>query len=382
MTLAQHEYAANYTTRAVQLLDATPENLRHWEYKYLMKQCHEELRDFAGFSVPSLSLAVSHNKNWVAAASTIWGTNQECEIRVWDIAQGSLRFVLQGHPSSIMDVQFSPDDKYLASCGIIWQSRQSPGGKVKLWDAETGSEIAELTDEHVAKIAFNPDGKTIAIGRVSGEVQIRRLPTGELEKTLSGHSQMILDLSYDPTGTFLASASRDGSCRIWNVSNGDVEYVVDGLGDIRSVDFSPNKAEFALCTFGGAIKVFERGAEQFREVASYAEANRVARVRYSPDAKCLAVAVLGEGVALIDPRNGRLLRRFPGHNGDPQAVAFSGDGQLLATSGIDGHVKIWDVTRPVEPIGINRVGPFFVDVEPVPNRRWMAVAKDSTRVAD
>jgi WD40 repeat protein/DNA-binding SARP family transcriptional activator len=51
----------------------------------------------------------------------------------------------------------------------------------------------------------------------------------------------------------------------------------------------------------------------------------------------------GSGVVDIrDVETGRSVRSFPGHDGDITDVAFSPDGSMLATTGVDGFLKIWD----------------------------------------
>jgi WD40 repeat protein/DNA-binding SARP family transcriptional activator/tRNA A-37 threonylcarbamoyl transferase component Bud32 len=51
----------------------------------------------------------------------------------------------------------------------------------------------------------------------------------------------------------------------------------------------------------------------------------------------------GSGVVDIrDVETGRSLRSFPGHDGDITDVAFSADGSMLATTGVDGFLKVWD----------------------------------------
>ncbi len=122
ITLAQHEYESNYTTRARQLLAETPEHLRNWEYDYLFQTVHSEMYDFAEFNLPVLAVAVSPNGKCAAASCALWGNNVDCETRVWDINTGMLRFVLTGHSSSVMDVDFSPDSRYIATAGNVWRA--------------------------------------------------------------------------------------------------------------------------------------------------------------------------------------------------------------------------------------------------------------------
>ena len=375
ITLAQHEYESNYTTRARQLLAETPEHLRNWEYDYLFQTVHSEMYDFAEFNLPVLAVAVSPNGKCAAASCALWGNNVDCETRVWDINTGMLRFVLTGHSSSVMDVDFSPDSRYIATAGNVWRASQNSVGKVILWDAESGEMVRELSQDRFFSIEFEPSGQYLFAGKDNGNTLMLRIEDGSLVRTFQGHRGSILDVSLHPSGEFLATASRDGSCKIWDVATGNQVFGVSGLVDVRSVDFSPSGKEFALATFNGDVKVYGREGDSYRHFAAHEQQNVLRQIRYSPDGQYLAISVLGQGVRLIHPYTGKPVRAFSGHNGDPRSVAFSRDGQMLLTGGIDGRVKVWDLVKTVDPQSTVRVGPYFVDAMPIPNSRLIATAE-------
>ncbi|MEQ1903030.1 MAG: protein kinase [Pirellulaceae bacterium] len=373
MTLAQHEYDLNYTTRARQLLDETPVRMRHWEYDFLRDQTGTVIWDFADLSIASRSVSISSNRKWIAASSSLWGKNRDCQTCVWDIENGTLRFVLNGHPSSVTDVQFSPDNRYIVTSGMVWRAEEPTGGKVNLWDAQTGNLIKEIMHDHVYAICFTPDGKYLAIGKTTGTTELYSIPDGQLIRKFEGHTHMILSMSVHPTGELLATASRDGSFRIWEIATGKSRFEVKGLVDVRSIDFSPNGIELALATFPGTVKVYRFFEDKLEEIASH-EQSKTTYLRYSPDGQFLALGTLGKGCRFVDAHTGETIREFPGHNGDPLDMDFSRDGVLFATSGGDGNVRVWDLTRPVEPSTIRYAGPYLVDSDSVPDTRLMAVA--------
>src|SRR5262249_8387571 len=158
--LALNEYRGNNVARAGQLLDECPEDLRNWEWHYLQRLCHGELRtvtldehagyEQAAFSADARRLALVDTKN---------------VLHVYDTATGkeTLRIPVAG--KKINTVRLSPDGKRVGICGHVAQER----GALQVWDAATGESLCfvkiqtpEEGGGQLWGLAFSPDGAHVA----------------------------------------------------------------------------------------------------------------------------------------------------------------------------------------------------------------------------
>jgi WD40 repeat protein len=166
------------------------------------------------------SVDVSPDSASFAAAS--WDGN----VRVYDfdaMATGSERLTLEHDTNgSAYSVAYSPDGSMIATGGY---------GKVILWDADSGQQLATLTIDkspdgygNVWSLGFSPDGSLLAVGldyNGPAPIMIWDVAAQQEITRLQGHESTVLNMEFSPGGTLLASASGDGSVRFWGVAAGD-----------------------------------------------------------------------------------------------------------------------------------------------------------------
>jgi predicted NACHT family NTPase len=95
----------------------------------------------------------------------------------------------------------------------------------------------------VMSVAISPDGRTLASG--SGEkdktIKLWDVSTGELIRTLEGHTHWVSSVAFSPDGQVLASGSGDTIIRLWNVETGvQIGCLPESISWIGCVAFSPN----------------------------------------------------------------------------------------------------------------------------------------------
>lgn len=200
--------------------------------------------------------------------------------------------------------------------------------------------LAALSD---AQLAFDPE-LAILLARRSvsthatpqGMLSLRRaLDDSLLRATMSGHRDLVRGLAFSPSGKQLATASLDGTVRIWDVRNGRELRQIDTAGN--AVTFTPDGSSLVVGRDAGGTVV--HGVADGRLKRSLQQADHVADVRFSPDERTMITA--GRGfVKLWDARSFALKRWFKVLD-NPIRAALSADGRTLV-GGSDAGLRIWN----------------------------------------
>jgi serine/threonine protein kinase len=206
MQLASRAWEDNIVPRARELLEEVPRavagrDLRGFEWYYLSRVCHSELRTLEGHTHSVLAVAYSPDGRRLASGSA------DRTVKIWDSATGKDLLTLNGHVSGpIVSVAFSPDGRRLAAGSF---------GAVKIWDSVTGEALVSLNGGNVVEgVAFSPDGKRLATESQDRTLKIWDCATGKELLSLKGHSASVRRVVFSPDGQQLASASYDKTVRI------------------------------------------------------------------------------------------------------------------------------------------------------------------------
>ncbi|MER6318896.1 hypothetical protein ABT237_34845 [Streptomyces sp. NPDC001581] len=277
--------------------------------------------------------------------------------RLWEIVgSGSSRqaqplAVLRGHPAIVWSVAFSPDGSTLVSVG----------GSTLFWDlaAPADPKRTSTVQGGFYQAAFSPDGRVLANSD-------RLLDLRDL--SLATHDDVVTSLAFGPGGRLLASASWDGTARLWQVTGGRALWPLSVLHGhtkfVRCVAFSPDGRTLVTASEDGTVRVWDVTDPRKPRLTSVLApgGGEVAGAGFGPDGHLLAVWAQDTAGLwdLTDPGNPRPLSRIAEDGPHVTMASFRPDGRTLVTStGESGSLRFWDISEPRNPR--ERPSPFRSD---------------------
>jgi U3 small nucleolar RNA-associated protein 13 len=164
----------------------------------------------------------------------------------------------------------------------------------------------ENVKDVISMFCLHPNGEEAVIATQRSLIQHWNLKEKTLQRSMKGHSMPILAMTYDSTGTLVATGSADRSVRVWDIEKG-------------------------FCT------------HSFRE---HTDVVRFAMFHPNPDQSLLISAADDNSIRLWDLINSTCIATFKEHISPPRAISISPNGYMLMSAGLDQVIN----TRYMNPL--------------------------------
>lgn len=289
-------------------------------------------------------------------------------VKIWDLSLGNVTATLSAQDEVVQKVAFSPDGSLLA---IV---RQEDFSKPEV-QVRAREHARELAMAYLKARTMDPTQAYAALydpANPSLQIKVYDSHTGAEKFTLSGHSTPITALAFSDDGTRIASAATEG-VKIWSAADGKLISSVSlsstnqaatslgfpgrGYSATTALAFSPDGRSLAAALYtmsflyNGAPQQQMPGPSRAGGPASTLGIPRIPRKRtqstviVSRAGYSTGATISAKGpVLLVDLASSRPVTTLTGHSNMAEGVAFSSDGKLLATSGMDGFIRIWETS--------------------------------------
>ena len=212
---------------------------------------------------------------------------------------------LPGHRTDIRSLSLSTDDRMLATAS---------NGSLKIWNIKTQTCIRTLDCGYALCCSFLPGDKIVVVGNRNGDLELFDIASSTLLETFQAHDGAVWTLNVHPDGKSMVTGGADKCAKFW-------------------------KFEIAQEEIPGSQRTTPRLKLVHKRTLKVTD--DILNVKFSPDARLLALALLDNTVKVFFVDSLKLFLNLYGHKLPVLSMDISFDSKLIVTSSADKNVRLW-----------------------------------------
>ena len=253
--------------------------------------------------------------------------------------------VLRPHTAHVNSLDFTKDGDYLLSSGddarIALHSTMHGVTQRIASCAAQGATLARFTHDPLSVIHASP---------VDHTVRYLSLHDNRFLRAFRAHAEPITALEMSPKEDFFASASMDGTARVWDLRTTNCQGVLrfDANGHRPAVAFDPLGMVFAAAIGGTQVKLYDvRGFDKgpFETFTpDLGGSKSFSSLKFGKKGELMLICTTEGTIALLDAYKGTLVHVLTGHaneQGMPLEASFTPDGDMVVAGSEDGGLWRW-----------------------------------------
>jgi serine/threonine protein kinase/WD40 repeat protein len=287
---------------------------------------------------------------------------------------------LDGHTGVVEGVAYSPDGRTIVTCGM--------DKTVRLWNAETGSEIRRF-EGHTATVytaVFSRDGQRVLTASSDKTVRLWDLPTGLEVRRFTGHNAVVSAAVFSADGTRILSGGDDKMLRLWDAGSGqELQRFAGHTQGIWFVLFSPDGKQALSCGKDATVRLWDVATgEELRQFTGHTAPVR--RAAFLPDGKRVLSGSFDMTMRLWDVDTGNLLHTYDARPFIVEGIAVTADGHYALTSEgpdnrdgkmlvtTDHGIRLWDLAKGEVVYRLGGVASKVLQIQFAPDYRYAVSA--------